>query len=72
MNVLSGCILSYSLHRLSFFSVVFDFNTSLNDVAPVSSMLLPVAKGKKNDLLMNVFECFFVSTIQNNFSECSV
>ena len=47
MNVLSGCILSYSLHRLSFFSVVFDFNTSLNDVAPVSSMLLPVAKGKK-------------------------
>ena len=28
--------------RLSFVSVVFDFNASLNDVAPVSPMLLPV------------------------------
>ena len=29
-----------SLFRLSFVSVVFDFNASLNDVAPVSPMLL--------------------------------
>ena len=29
-------------HRLSSVSVVFDFNASLNDVAPVSPMLLPV------------------------------
>ena len=28
--------------RLSFVSVVFDFNTSLNDAAPVSPMLLSV------------------------------
>ena len=36
-----------SLLRLSFVSVVFDFNASLNDAAPVSSMLLPVEmKGK--------------------------
>ena len=28
--------------RLSFVSVVFDFNASLNDVAPVSPIVLPV------------------------------
>ena len=46
-----------SLSRLSFLSVVFDFNDSLNDVAPVSPMLLPVCvkrKGK-SELLMDVF-----------------
>ena len=31
-----------SLFRLSFVSVVFDFNASLNDVAPVSPMQLSV------------------------------
>ena len=37
------CHLSFcSQNRLSFVSVVFDFNASLNDVAPVSSMGLPV------------------------------
>ena len=36
-------------------SVVFDFNASLNDVAPVSSMLLPVdlLRMEKNGLLMD-------------------
>ena len=32
----------YSPLRLSSVSVVFDFNDPLNDVAPVSPMLLPV------------------------------
>ena len=37
------CAVSFVLQlRLSFVSVVFDFNASLNDVAPVSSILLPV------------------------------
>ena len=38
-------------------SVVFDFNASLNDVAPVSPMVLPVdVMGKeKSELLMDVF-----------------
>ena len=39
-------------------SVVFDFNASHNDVAPVSPMLLSVdvrREMKKSDLLMNVF-----------------
>ena len=37
-------------------SVVFDFNDSLNDVAPVSPMPLPVdeKRKKKSELLMDV------------------
>ena len=34
------CFLFNSLHRLIEVSVVFDFNASLNDVAPVSPILL--------------------------------
>ena len=33
--------------RLSAVSVVFDFSDSLNDVAPVSPMLLPVDEKRK-------------------------
>ena len=40
------CLL-FSPLRLSFVSVVFDFNDSLNDVAPVSPMLLPVFAKRK-------------------------
>ena len=38
-------------------SVVFDFSTSLNDVAPVSPILLPVDVKRKgnNELLMDAF-----------------
>ena len=36
------CLLLSSLLRLSAVSVVFDFSDSLNDVAPVSPMLLSV------------------------------
>ena len=56
-------------------SVLFDFNASLNDVAPVSPMLLPVdvKRNKKSELLMDVF-CVssFVFTAQIEFSECCV
>ena len=42
--------------RLSSVSVVFDFNDSHNDVAPLSLMLFPVyEKRKKSELLMDVF-----------------
>ena len=41
------CLLLSSLSRLSFLSVVFDFSDSLNDVAPVSPMLLPVDMKRK-------------------------
>ena len=38
-------------------SVVFDFNDSLNDTAPVSPILLSVddTKREKSELLMDVF-----------------
>ena len=41
-------------------SVVFDFNASLNDVAPVSPILLPVnvKRKEKSELSMDVF-CVF-------------
>ena len=46
-----------SPNRLSLMSVVFDFNDSLNDVAPVSPILLSdIMKRKgKSELLMDIF-----------------
>ena len=61
--------------KLSSVSVVFDFNDSLNDVAPVSPILLPIdeKRNERSDLLMDVF-CVssFVLTLQIEFSECCV
>ena len=37
-----SCFLLSSPHKLSAVSVVFDFNNSLSDVAPVSLILTPV------------------------------
>ena len=36
------CVLRSKPHKLSAKSVMFDFNASLNDVAPLSSMQLTV------------------------------
>ena len=49
--------LLYSLPRSSSASVVFDFNASPNDVAPVSPILLPVdvMRMEKSELLIDVF-----------------
>ena len=51
------CLLLSSQLRSSFVSVVFDFNASLNDVAPVSpiSLSVGVMKKEKSELLMDVF-----------------
>ena len=48
--------LLYSQLRLSFVSVVFDFNASLNDVAPASPTLssVDVKKKEKSELLIDV------------------
>ena len=42
-------------------SVVFDFNASLNDVAPVSPMLIAVdvIRTEKSELLMDALLCVF-------------
>ena len=42
MDTICVLFLLYSLLRLSFVSVLFDFNASLSDVAPVSPMSFPV------------------------------
>ena len=55
-------------------SVVFDFNDSLNDVAPASLMLFPVdvMRMEKSELLMDAVCVSFVFTIKIEFSECCV
>ena len=67
--------LSSSLLRESFASVVFDFNATLNDVAPVSPILLSVYKKRKErgdtDGCLFAF-LSFVFTAQIKFGECCV
>ena len=61
MDTICVLFLLSSHLRLSFVSVVFDFNASLNDVAPVSPMLFPVDLKNGNEWIVNechVF-CFF-------------
>ena len=68
------CLL-LSLHlRLRLASVVFDFNDSLNDVAPVSPMLFPVdvLRNEKSELLMDVFGVFFLLSSLHKESFVSV
>ena len=77
MSFVCAFVLLYLPHKLSSMSVVFDFNDSLNDVAPVSSMLLTVVvnRKEKSDLLVDVFcVCLrsFVFTTQVEFRECCV
>ena len=56
---MSWCVffLLSSLSRLSAVSALFDFSDSLNDVTPVSLILLTVdvMKNEKSELLMDVF-----------------
>ena len=64
-----------SQHRLSFVIVAFDFNDSLNDVAPVSPIPLPVdvIRKEKSELLMDAYYVSsFVFTNQIEFNECCV
>ena len=64
-----------SQSRLSFVSVLFDFNASPNDVAPVSPIKLSVDLMRicRNELLHFIFVLFFfLFTTQIKFSECCV
>ena len=64
-----------SQSRSSSVSVVFDFNASLNDFAPVSPKLLTVdvMRMQMSELLVDVF-CVssFVLTTQIELNECRV
>ena len=68
-------VLLYLPLRLSFVSVVFDFNASSNDVAPASPMLFPVdlMRMENGGLFMDVI-CVvsFVFTTQIEFCDCCV
>ena len=69
------CFILCSPLKSSFVIVVFDFNASLNDVAPVSPILLSVdlIKMQKSRSLVNtVCVVSFAFTFQNEFSECCV
>ena len=60
--------------RLSFLSVVFDFNASLNDIAPLSPITFPVnvKRKEKSELLMDVLCVFFRLCSQPRLSSMSV
>ena len=62
MDAICVLFLLCSHHRLSSVSVVFDFNASLNDVAPFSPILLPVdlMRMEKSGLLMDVICVLFL------------
>ena len=66
--------LLYSPDRLSCWSVVFDFNASLNDVAPVSPMWFPVGlmRVEKSELLVDVICVLFLLRSQLRSSSMSV
>ena len=51
------CLLLCSPNRLSSVSVVFDFSALINDVAPLSPMLLSVdvKRKEKSELIMDAF-----------------
>ena len=70
------CVVSLSSPlRLSFVSVLFDFNASLNDVAPTSSMLLPFDFMKKEEWIVDgchLCVVSFVFTSQIELNECCV
>ena len=66
----------YSQARSIRVSVVFDFNASLNDVAPVSPMLLSVdfMRMEKSGLFVDAIYVLFLLylTVKIEFGECCV
>ena len=61
MNAICGLFLSSSHIRLSSVIVVFDFSASLNDVNPLSLMLLPVDFMRMEECVVDRYPlcCFF-------------
>ena len=68
------CVVFCSQLRSSFVSVVFDFNASLNDVAPLSPMALSVDMMiiKKNGLLVDIICVLFLLFSPLRLSSMSV
>ena len=61
MEIICVLFLLTSRLRSSTVSVLFDFNASLNDVAPLSLILFPVdlMRTEKSGLFIMPFVCFF-------------
>ncbi len=72
MDAIFVMFLLSSPPRSSFMSVVFDFNASLNDVAPISLMLFPVdlMRTEKSGLLMDAI--FVLSLLSSQLRPSSV
>ena len=64
----------YSPNKYKYFSVVFDFNDSHNDFAPISPMLLPIVikRKEKSELLMDVICVSFLLYSPPRLSSVSV
>ena len=75
MDTIYALFLYSSLDILRSVNVVFDFNASLIDVAPVSPMLLPVYSMRIEELIVyrfNLCVVSFVFTTQIELRECCV
>ena len=76
MDAIRVLLLLCSPHRLSFVSVVFDFNASLSDVAPFSPISLSVdlMRVEKEYLVVGCLLCVvsFFFTFKIEFLECCV
>ena len=74
MNAICVLFLLCPQLRLSFVSVLFDFNASLNDIAPVSPIQFSdYYDSEKSGLLMDaICAVSFVFTTQIEFCECCV
>ena len=59
VDVIFVLFLLFSQHRSSLVSVVFDFSASLNDVAPVSPISLPVDVTRYKSVKRPLFHFFF-------------
>ena len=67
MDAICVLFLLSSRSKLSFVSVAFDFNASINDVAPVSPTSFPVdlMRMEKSGLLMDAICVLFLLTSQH-------
>ena len=74
MDVFCVLFLLSSPPRSSFVSALLDFNVSLNDVVPVSPILLSVVvmRNEKSELLMDVLCAFFLLSSLIRSSSVSV
>ena len=75
MDAICVLFLLSSHLRWSATSVVFDFNASLNDVTPLSPMLLSVDFMSISEWMVDgchLCVVYFVFTTQIEFSECCV